>query len=655
MSKKKKIDHSESQARSQQPPEDVLDAPRRSSRQNRGRGGAVVQLKAIEAVQTRIAPSTKSTAAQVARDSQPRNPMAPPSKTKKAPRSVLRREASNEPPQQMSLAGPTKQKAAQDSRFGFRITSSSGLPQASSPKPSKNKVPVLQSIESSDEELFRRPISNPAYTKSINTGKGKRHQEDDDDSEGGKGQVDGDRDDEDDEGVPKVHIDFRTLSQQNRKASGSDESMEDMLPRDVCDGEDEEQDDDEQDGEEQANFNAQADVEVGDPGEDDPMGIHEDELEENQAEEPEAERQRVLKRRRVIPSDNEAEPEDVLNNHHRKNGAPRAPAPSMLDDVRRRAATLSSGLGAGRLRASNDANNDQDDDQDTDPADEPPKRKGGKYSKTPRNQIAPKPTQQSFYPPAWRDTLDRAKLISRMDSLDDWFPVRDAFIAGPAQEYLAEAIAIVEDSGMELDPYYWDNHKMDMAKLLFDDLGTFRSEVKKDARRVVKAKCPIFPDDDEDPPDYDDYVRQSAANLLDGGLYLQGGKDENGRTDNFASVYLRDLVETAFYQGKLSLAAHFPEKFSKEVPKGAIIVAGTALKGALDEYEDGAAKDKKFTVEHYSPVYDTLTTLLDEVDKNPYHSRKCRKLRCTWAATLMSRHHRNGQKRHHLGFKVALD
>ncbi|KAH7920594.1 hypothetical protein BV22DRAFT_1050243, partial [Leucogyrophana mollusca] len=254
-----------------------------------------------------------------------------------------------------------------------------------------------------------------------------------------------------------------------------------------------------------------------------------------------------------------------------------------------------------------------------------------RYSKTPRSQIVAKPTQQSFYPPTWRDVLDRAKAISRCEAIDNPFPARDLFIKGPAIEYLTEAVSEVEGEGTVLDGYFWEEHKASMAILLYEDIGTFRSEIKKVARATVKAKCRLFPAGVTDREACATGVREAVQDLLDEGSYLHGGVDEQGRSDNFASDILREVTINAFYEGKSALAMLFPKMFRKEAPRGAVALSGTILKNAIDEYEDGAYSEKKLSKDVYSNVYDTIISLMDDLDEDPYHSAKCRRLRQAWA------------------------
>ncbi|KAH7919154.1 hypothetical protein BV22DRAFT_1134041 [Leucogyrophana mollusca] len=157
-----------------------------------------------------------------------------------------------------------------------------------------------------------------------------------------------------------------------------------------------------------------------------------------------------------------------------------------------------------------------------------------------------------------------------------------------------------------------------MAILLYEDIGTI--------------KCPLFPNDIDDADEYADFVKDTVASLLEDGAYLHGGFDEQGCTDNFVSVYLFDVINNYFYEGESALVLQFPEVFQEEVPRGAVVMAGTALKAAIEEYDSGALVQKKFLLEIYSPVYDTIKGLMDKLKMNAYHSNKAKNLRQAWAA-----------------------
>ncbi|KAH7921357.1 hypothetical protein BV22DRAFT_1132338 [Leucogyrophana mollusca] len=264
---------------------------------------------------------------------------------------------------------------------------------------------------------------------------------------------------------------------------------------------------------------------------------------------------------------------DVLQEHQRKNGAPRPPDPAVLNKVRRRAARASPELG---------------DISDADIVAQP-KPKRARYSKNSPANIVPKPSQGSFYTPQWRDILDRGKAISRCESINHPFPARDVFIRGPGIEYLTEAITEAEEAGV-----------------LYEDI--------------------------DDAEEYADFVKDAVASLLEDGAYLPGGFDEQGHTDNFASVCLFDVINNYFYEGNRPARCSFQRCSKRKYREGQL---SWQLKAAIDEYDSGALV-QKFLLEIYVPVYDTINGLMNELELNAYPSNKAKNLRQAWAAAAPS-------------------
>lgn len=85
----------------------------------------------------------------------------------------------------------------------------------------------------------------------------------------------------------------------------------------------------------------------------------------------------------------------------------------------------------------------------------------------------PIPTQLWFYPPVYRDLLEKAKKRSRLESLDNSFPHRETFLAEDAIEILAELHDQFAAEGRGVEEGYWESYKHNMAIIVFCFLFCF--------------------------------------------------------------------------------------------------------------------------------------------------------------------------------------
>jgi hypothetical protein len=105
---------------------------------------------------------------------------------------------------------------------------------------------------------------------------------------------------------------------------------------------------------------------------------------------------------------------------------------------------------------------EEDEEQQAEKDDElPPARNSRKRSE------GPIPTQIQFYPPVYKDLLEKAKKRSRIESLDNSFPHHETFLAEDAIEILAELHDQFAAEGCGVEEGYWDRYKHDMAIIVF--------------------------------------------------------------------------------------------------------------------------------------------------------------------------------------------
>ncbi|KAG1861519.1 hypothetical protein DFJ58DRAFT_725700 [Suillus subalutaceus] len=279
---------------------------------------------------------------------------------------------------------------------------------------------------------------------------------------------------------------------------------------------------------------------------------------------------------------------DVLLRHQERNGRPRSPNLDYLQDLRQR--------GQDRIEEGEEDEEEQTekDDHSDDDDEVQPATNNRKWSN------GPIPTQLRSYPPVYKDLLEKAKKRSRLESLDNSFPhqLHDQFAA----------------EGRGVEEGYWERHKHDMAIILWDDLGKMHSEFKKAAHPIVQSRYELFRQADE--CEYNDdaveYIHNGIKELLDGGRFLRGRLDAQGRTDNLAHV-------------ALEISARY------SVPKGAVALAATILAAALDKYKTGVWHTEKLHVNTYRPVHEGILNLMDQIESDCYHESKCRGFRRRWA------------------------
>ncbi|KAI6004674.1 hypothetical protein EDD15DRAFT_2359402 [Pisolithus albus] len=235
------------------------------------------------------------------------------------------------------------------------------------------------------------------------------------------------------------------------------------------------------------------------------------------------------------------------------------------------------------------------------------------------------PWQLQYYDPSARDIIDRAKQFSHCDAASiNAFPVHSTFNAKTV-DYIEEAIAERRTRHLHISEGWWPHHASGITRLLWEDLGNWRSGLRKKARSFVAQRYQW------DPENRREQNIEIARRLLgNGGLFLKNGVDDEGHANNLAHPALAGLIIDFFYSGSTSVGQLFPEVFSPEVPRVAVAIAATALKVVLDEIVSGVG-EVNFRVATYSPVYVEILGLMSKCDTSPIHQAKTRTLRIRWA------------------------
>ncbi|KAI6041977.1 hypothetical protein EDC04DRAFT_2601282 [Pisolithus marmoratus] len=186
-------------------------------------------------------------------------------------------------------------------------------------------------------------------------------------------------------------------------------------------------------------------------------------------------------------------------------------------------------------------------------------------------------SQLQFYPPSVCDIIEHAKQISHCDiAAVNSFPLHVDFNS-KASEYMVKAIAEHCSKGLLIPDGWWLHYATGIMKLLWEDLGNWRSSLKKKAHFFV---CECY---EWDAQNHCDVNAGIVRQLLECGNFLKDGFDEEGHTNNLAHPALSALIIEFFYTGTNTVANLFLEAFQSEVPHAAVALAMTAIKVALDE------------------------------------------------------------------------
>ncbi|KAI6045929.1 hypothetical protein EDC04DRAFT_2888514 [Pisolithus marmoratus] len=207
------------------------------------------------------------------------------------------------------------------------------------------------------------------------------------------------------------------------------------------------------------------------------------------------------------------------------------------------------------------------------------------------------PMTLKFYDMMWKAILNCAKLLSHLDAvISNTFPEQHVYLSQKACEFITQAITELKEDGMQPDESFLRKHQHHMGDLHWD----------------------WEPSDFDNPQQLADHVLELYNDLMEGTKYIHGDCDEEGKFDNFSSMALRDLCMTGYYIGKSSLAASFPNVFSKNLPTGALAFATTVLTAGVDEYATGAFAAVKFCHKDYSKVDEQFLDIISNIESVPH-------------------------------------
>ncbi|KAI6007021.1 hypothetical protein EDD15DRAFT_2358096 [Pisolithus albus] len=287
---------------------------------------------------------------------------------------------------------------------------------------------------------------------------------------------------------------------------------------------------------------------------------------------------------------------DILFEHHQRNGVPRAPDPARLDAVH----SQSSGKQQAARSLRQDSNTHITQSHFENEGGYESGSEGGDGEDQGEEDVmdyscAYKPAMKlKFYPPMWKKVLHIACMYCHFVTTVNRFP---------------DCMDIVEDEfGAEIL----------LQSIMYSDLGDLWLAVKKVARGALTETFDIKPVNALTEEDALAHVKSRYTQLHENSRLFHNFRDD-GTVENFGSTALTQTCVRAFYDGKMSLAPVFPEKFGRILPGGAHVFGATMLALALDEYADGYFQRKQVKSDDFETIYDKLCDLFDKVEDSRHY------------------------------------
>ncbi|KAG1887799.1 hypothetical protein F4604DRAFT_1674959 [Suillus subluteus] len=286
-------------------------------------------------------------------------------------------------------------------------------------------------------------------------------------------------------------------------------------------------------------------------------------------------------------------PDDVLKRHHDKNGQPRLPNPESLQLLNQVAESVNAGS---RSRTKK-------------------KSKG--------SESGPRPDQLAWYRPRWKSFLKEVKgECHAQHALENPFPPLVKGMPGTISEVLVSVLVAWDKSGRQFEAGVWLEQQYNMTRLLYNDLSTWRSDLKKTAISIAPLSYSLLPPPSVPPQQCATWVKRAAKDLLKGSSFLRFGIDQNGKTRNLAHPALRDTCIAFFYTGPYRIMQRQPEKFRTQLPISCLALVATVFHCVFDGLKkNGNSKCyPNFSSKEYSPVYCKMIQIIKDTLKDEYHS-----------------------------------
>ncbi|KAG2359792.1 hypothetical protein BDR07DRAFT_1487786 [Suillus spraguei] len=184
-----------------------------------------------------------------------------------------------------------------------------------------------------------------------------------------------------------------------------------------------------------------------------------------------------------------------------------------------------------------------------------------------------KATQLGWYGPHWKSFLEYAKgECCVQHAIENPFPKFVDDLPGSVNEALMSLLVEWLEGGV------WPDQKHDMAKLLYEDLSMWCSDLKKIVTSIAPSLYNLILPSDIPPQECAAWVEEAVTMLLEDSTFLHYGVDELGNTQNAAHLVLHEAVIAFFYTGSYCIAHRRPDIFQKQLPLECLALVCTAVK-----------------------------------------------------------------------------
>ncbi|KAI6009151.1 hypothetical protein EDC04DRAFT_2610699 [Pisolithus marmoratus] len=200
-----------------------------------------------------------------------------------------------------------------------------------------------------------------------------------------------------------------------------------------------------------------------------------------------------------------------------------------------------------------------------------------------------------FYLPMWRKVLHITCMFPNcMDIVEDEF----------GSEILLQSIEEFKAKCSILNMSYYEKYAYKMKIWMYSDLGDLWSAVKKVTRSALTETFNIKPANALMEEDVFAHVKSHYTQLHENSRLFHNFHDD-GTVENSGSMALTQTCVHVFYDGKMTLAAAFPEKFGRILPGGTHIFSATMCKQVKSD--------------NFEMIYDELHDLFDKVEDSRHY------------------------------------
>ncbi|KIK35461.1 hypothetical protein CY34DRAFT_26606 [Suillus luteus UH-Slu-Lm8-n1] len=208
------------------------------------------------------------------------------------------------------------------------------------------------------------------------------------------------------------------------------------------------------------------------------------------------------------------------------------------------------------------------------------------------------------------------------------------YLTGSINEILMASLVEWLKGGQQVEEGVWPDRKHNMAKLLYEYLSTWCSDLKKIVASIVPSMYDLIPPSHVPPQQHAAWVEEAAMKLLKDSIFLCNGVDDQRKTENTSHPVLREAAISFFYTGSYRVARRRPEVFQKLLPLECLALVCTTVNCVLDGFsKNGSGKSfPKFSAKEYSSLYTAMLAKLEMIMDDPYHGPKLVQQLHSWAA-----------------------